>query len=139
MTVTKFNHIGHCVTNVERSRKFYEQALGFKYDRELTVEGEGTSKLLRVKLPLKLHAVYLVREGFTLELLYYSQPGTAPQRERAMNEPGLTHISLNVRDMPATLKKIKDLGGQVLDDTNLVAAVFVKDPDGQLIELIQQR
>ena len=139
MTVTKFNHIGHCVTNVERSRKFYEQALGFKYDRELTVEGEGPSKLLRVKLPLKLHAVYLVREGFTLELLYYPQPGAAPRRERAMNEPGLTHISLNVRDMKATLTKVKELGGQILSDTDVGAAIFVKDPDGQLIELIQER
>ncbi len=139
MPVQKFNHIGHCVRDLAKARRFYEEALGFKYDRELEVEGETTAKLLRVKMPVKLKAVYLVREGFTLELLYYAQPGTEPFRKRVMNEPGLTHISVNVSNMAAVLKKIEQCGGEVLKDTNLGVAVFVRDPDGQLIELIEPR
>lgn len=139
MPVQKFNHVGHCVKDLAKARRFYEEALGFRYDRELDTGGEPTAKLLRIKPPVKLKAVYLVREGFTLELLHYPQPGTVPGRERAMNEPGLTHISLNVSNMAEILKKVQACGGQVLHDTNLGVAVFVKDPDGQLIELIEPR
>ena len=55
------------------------------------------------------------------------------------NEPGLTHVSLRVDDMPATLAQVRALGGQVLEDTDLGGAVFIKDPDGQLIELLTQQ
>ncbi|MEE9285649.1 MAG: VOC family protein [Dehalococcoidia bacterium] len=139
MGVQKFNHIGHCVADLARARRFYEEALGFRYDRELEVEGEPSARLLRLPTPLKLTAAYLVREGFTLELLHYPQPGTAPRRERAMNEPGLTHISLNVDDMPGVLAQVRDLGGEVLEETDLGAAIFIRDPDGQLIELLAAR
>jgi catechol 2,3-dioxygenase-like lactoylglutathione lyase family enzyme len=128
------------VADIERSRRFYEQALGFRYDRELMVEGERLAKLARLTTPCKSRAVYLVREGFTLELIYrYYHPYAGPRHERVMNEPGLTHISLNVRDMKTACAKVKELGGQVLDDTDIGVAIFVRDPDGQLIELIQER
>ena len=140
MGVQRFNHVGHCVADLARARRFYEEALGFQHDRDLEVEGEMPARLLRLPTPLKLQAVYLVREGFTLELLHYPQPGTAVTRDRVMNEPGLTHLSLSVDDMPATLAQVRALGGQVLEDTDLGgAAVFIKDPDGQLIELLTQQ
>ena len=139
MGVQRFNHVGHCVADLVRARRFYEEALGFQHDRDLEVEGEMPARLLRLPTPLKLQAVYLVREGFTLELLHYPQPGTAATRDRVMNEPGLTHISLSVDDMPATLAQVRALGGQVLEDTDLGGAVFIKDPDGQLIELLTQQ
>ncbi len=140
MGVQRFNHVGHCVADLARARRFYEEALGFQHDRDLEVEGEMPARLLRLPTPLKLQAVYLVREGFTLELLHYPQPGTAATRDRVMNEPGLTHISLSVDDMPATLAQVRALGGHVLEDTNLGgAAVFIRDPDGQLIELLTQQ
>ena len=139
MGVQRFNHIGHCVADLARARRFYEEALGFQHDRDLEVDGEMPARLLRLPTPLKLQAVYLVREGFTLELLHYPQPGTAAARDRVMNEPGLTHISLSVDDMPATLAQVRALGGQVLEDTDLGGAVFIKDPDGQLIELLTQQ
>ena len=139
MGVQQFNHVGHCVADLARARRFYEEALGFKHDRDLEVDGEMPARLLRLPTPLKLQAVYLVREGFTLELLHYPQPGTAATRDRVMNEPGLTHISLSVDDMPATLAQVRALGGQVLEDTDLGGAVFIKDPDGQLIELLTQQ
>ena len=45
-------------------------------------------------------ASYLVRDGLVLELLHFGAAGqTQPFRPRAMNEPGLTHISLSVDDI----------------------------------------
>ena len=53
-----------------------------------------------------------------------------------MNEPGLTHISISVDDIPATCARIVEYGGEVLSDTDVGAGIFVRDPDGQLIELL---
>ena len=53
-----------------------------------------------------------------------------------MNEPGLTHISFSVEDLAATLARVEELGGEILKDTNNAGVVvFVRDPDGQLLEL----
>src|ERR1700722_18344115 len=90
---TVFNHVGICVTDLERSRKFYEEVLQFRYWWELEAPDEGTSKLLQLAQPVGLRAVYLVRDGFVLELLHFQEAGAQSFRPRVMNEPGLTHLS----------------------------------------------
>jgi predicted enzyme related to lactoylglutathione lyase len=71
-----------------------------------------------------------------LELLSYADAGTNPYRERVMNDIGLTHISVSVDNIEATAAKVTEYGGTVLHDTNVGAAVMIRDPDGQLIELL---
>jgi predicted enzyme related to lactoylglutathione lyase len=54
-----------------------------------------------------------------------------------MNEPGLTHVSVSVDDIPETRRKVVEYGGEVLEDTSMDGmAIFVRDPDGQLVELL---
>ena len=133
------NHVGHCVTDLERSVRFYVDALGFEVQRRLSPPDDPTSKLLRVQPPVALTAVYLTLGAFVLELLHFDREGNAPARERDFTEPGLTHLSLTVDDIPATCSRVAEMGGEVLDDTNLGLAVIVRDPDGQLIELLAAR
>ena len=134
--MTVFNHVGLCVTDLARSRRFYEEVLGFEFERDLAVPDAPSDRLLRVEAPLGATAVYLRRDAFVLELLHFDRPGNPAAVERVMNEPGLTHLSLSVDDMAATCALVEQHGGQVLSDTNVRAAVFVRDPDGQLIELL---
>lgn len=133
-----FNHVGHCVTDLERSRRFYVEVLGFEVWREITLPDDGTAQLLRLTPPVELTACYLRRDGFVLELLSYGGSGAKPlpARERVMNEPGLTHISVSVDDIEATCRQVVERGCEVLEDTNIGMAVNVRDPDGQLIELL---
>ena len=132
---TVFNHVGICVTDLERSRRFYEEVLRFRYWWELEAPDEGTSQLLQIPAPVGLRAVYLVRDGLVLELLHYSEAEAQPFRQRVMNEPGLTHLSFSVGDIPIALEKVPQHGGQVMVDTDMTAAIMIRDPDGQLIEL----
>ena len=132
-----FNHVGHCVTDLDRSRRFYEEVLGFTHQRDLTVPDEPASKLLRVPAPVGMTAVYLRRDSLVLELLHFDREGNAPRRERAFTEPGLTHLSFSVDDIGATCGLVEEHGGEVLHDTDMGGrAVMVRDPDGQLIELL---
>jgi catechol 2,3-dioxygenase-like lactoylglutathione lyase family enzyme len=93
--------------------------------------------LLSLRPPLGMTACYLARDGLVLELLHFAAEGqTQAPRNRAMNEPGLTHLSLSVADLEGVLERAPDYGGQVITSSHIGAGVFIRDPDGQLIELL---
>jgi lactoylglutathione lyase len=72
-----------------------------------------------------------------LELILYSAPGaTKPFSPRTMADPGLTHLSIAVDDVPAAAAKVVDHGGEIIEESDVGLAVFVRDPDGQLLELL---
>jgi lactoylglutathione lyase len=138
----RFSHIGVCVSDLERSIRFYRDGLGFQLEHELTVAGEPSDTLLRLR-GVKLHAVYLTRDGTRIELLHYASPPAPPRPQRAMNEHGLTHLSLRVGDLDGALAGLRAVNATVLEDTLIrmpeyhSACCFITDPDGQLIELVQ--
>ena len=135
---TVVNHVGLCVGDVERSRRFYVELLGFEPDGELEPPDDPSAQLLGLDPPVGVRAVYLRRGPFRLELLAYgSRAVRRPAQERTMDEVGLTHLSFGVDDIPATCALVIEHGGEVLADTELAGmAIMVKDPDGQLLELL---
>jgi len=135
--MSAFNHVGQCVIDLERSKRFYCELFGFTLEREINPSDESSAELLSLEPPLGMTAVYLVRDGLVLELLHFAVDGrTLPFRERTMNEPGLTHISLSVDDIDAVCTRVPDFGGEVIESSNIGNAVFIRDPDGQLVELL---
>jgi len=141
----RVSHLGICVSDLERSRAFYRDALGFAVESELEVEGEPSETLLRLA-PVRLRAVYLVRDGLRIELLHYAAPGAVGDgAPRAMNALGLTHLSLRVEEIDASVARLAAHGASVLRDTRIdnaklrAKAVFVTDPDGTLIELVETK
>jgi catechol 2,3-dioxygenase-like lactoylglutathione lyase family enzyme len=138
----RLTHVGICVSDLERSLRFYRDLLGFRFEHELAVEGEPSDTLLRLR-DVKLHATYLVRDGVRIELLRFASPAAPPPRTRTMHEHGLTHLSFRVADLDATVAALRAAGERVLEETVIrfpefqSAACLVIDPDGQLIELVQ--
>jgi lactoylglutathione lyase len=133
---TVFNHVGLCVADRERSRRFYEDLLGFEFWWELEPPDDGTDRLLQLAKPLGVHATYLVRDGFVLELLDYSKREVHAGPVRVMDQLGLTHLSLSVSDLGAMLGKVEGFGGSVVKQTVSEQSAMIRDPDGQLIELV---
>ena len=129
------NHVGLCVNDLDRARDFYVELFGFTVDRELTVPDQGSSYLLSVEPPVGLTAVYLERGPFTLELLHFDRPGNPVAGDRPFNQPGLTHLSFAVDDLEASVALVPDLGGEVVTLMPGAAAI-IRDPDGQLRELL---
>lgn len=132
-----FNHTGLVVTDLERSKRFYQEVLGFTFWYEIEPPDDLTAKLNCLAPPLGLTASYLVLDGLVLELLHYGAPGrTAEPRVRTMDEPGLTHLSVSVDDIHATAAKAVDYGGLIVEQSDIDVALFIRDPDGQLLELL---
>ncbi len=141
MSILRLTHIGICVSDMERSLRFYRDLLGFNYLSRLDVEGEPSNTLL--ELPnVKLRAEYLERDGTRIELLHYASPGAQGDGSTPpMNRLGLTHLSLRVENLERLLQELGGAGGRVLESTNVynpdfrAGAVFITDPDGTRIEL----
>ena len=134
------NHVGLCVTDLARSRRFYEDVFGFTRRDDLSVPDAAASRLLRVAAPVGLTALYLERGGFVLELLRFAREGNDARRDRSFTEPGLTHLSFSVADVATTCATVAQRGGEVLADTDVGGrAIMVRDPDGQLLELLPGR
>ncbi|KZS83127.1 glyoxalase/bleomycin resistance/dioxygenase family protein [Mycobacterium persicum] len=134
-----FNHVGLCVSDRRRSRRFYEGVLGFEFWWELDAPDQGTDRLLQLPKPIGLHATYLVRDGLVLELLDYSGRSVQPGAQRVMDQVGLTHISFSVPDLAHVLASAESFGGSVVDGTVSEQSAMIRDPDGQLLELLSDQ
>lgn len=139
MTGPAVTHVGLCVADLERAERFYVDGLGFTRLRELSPPDGVTGKLLRIARPVGLTAIYLGLGDFVVELLHFDRPADPSRGERAMTEPGLTHLSIAVEDVAAMAQRLAEHGGEVLADTDVQVAVLVRDPDGQIVELVAAR
>jgi catechol 2,3-dioxygenase-like lactoylglutathione lyase family enzyme len=143
MPVQRLSHIGICVTDLERSSAFYRDAFAFREVGAIETSGAETDQLLDLE-GVKLRAVYLERDGTRIELLHFDAPAAAGQPgPHPVNRPGLTHLSFRVDDLNAVVSSVERLGGRVLAGSEIdnprfqTKAVFVVDPDGLRIELLQ--
>ena len=129
------SHIGLGVTDIALSKRFYIEVLGFEYDRELFMPAAEASPFLKISPPGDMEAVYLYLGDFQIELLRFTPARGDNARTRHLNETGLTHISICVTDVPGTLAKVVDCGGEIVSTMGDIAAIL-RDPDGQQIEIV---
>ena len=79
-------------------------------------------------------------EGVTIELLAYRSPAVSGKPSASRGLLGLTHLSFWVDDLEASVARLLEHGGTLLGDTRHdlgVDLVFVCDPDGTRVELMQ--
>lgn len=127
-------HVGLTTRDIGRSTRFYVEALGFELDRELRLTADQVDGLMRLEPKSDLHAVYLRLGSFTLELMAFSPAAEGQADARRFNQTGLAHLSIAVPDLSAAIERVRAAGGLVFDSVG--RACIVRDPDGQLIELL---
>lgn len=143
MPVQCFSHFGITVTDPERSMRFYCDMLGFKRVSKLMVSDENSIKLTGLE-HLDLHSYFVEREGVRIELMHYISPGYEKGSvARPMNRLGLAHIALRVEGLAQMLKDLEAAGYDIMQDSLVedaqlgVGVVYVLDPDGVRVELIE--
>ncbi len=143
MTIKYMMHVGLCVSDLNRSIRFYRDGLGFEEAGGLEISGEPTASLVEIS-DLELRAVYLDRDGLRIELLHYPSPGSVGVAEaRPMNQLGLTHMAVRVENLDDAIAKLTALGGTALEHTRIrdpeynSEIIYLTDPDGTRLELVQ--
>ncbi len=136
-----FSHLGICVSDIERSVRFYCEGLGFE---QVAAHHVGPEFAALMELEgVELESRMLARDGVTIELLGYVSPShTGEAKRRPMNQLGLTHLSLRVDDVDQVASAIASLGGAVVRDTrtkmgDILDFLYCTDPDGVRIELMR--
>lgn len=143
-TVAAFSHIGVCVSDIEHSKRFYVEALGFTVG--LVYEMEDTiNDLLGIADKVLMTSLMLHKGSQVVELIHFREPKPfAAGSLRPMNQLGLTHLSFTAQDVDALAARLEQLGGKFLRETRTVIEMpnatpaillFCTDPDGTRIEL----
>ncbi len=140
--IQRVTHLGICVSDLERSLRFYGEVFHCVEVGRFEGKGDPSATILGLPASLELTAVYLERDGWRIELLHYPTPGhRGPAAPRPMNQLGYTHLSFRVSDLEAVLARIEACGGRVLRETYQGTlgskVVFAVDPDGVRFELIE--
>jgi catechol 2,3-dioxygenase-like lactoylglutathione lyase family enzyme len=138
------HHIGICVTDLERSLRFWCDGLGFETTMVSPV-GSEWADALEVGGDVKLTAHFIKKDGFEFELLSYASPDVHGKPSASRNQVGFTHLAFYVDDLEGTLGRLVDCGGTALQSTRTrvgagqesMEIVFVSDPDGVRIELMK--
>ena len=131
--VTKVLHVGISVSDMERSLKWYKEVLGF-------------NELLKDDYVPPLGArICFIRGcgGFEIELFQYDQPKAIPSDRLTPNSDlqtiGTKHAAFETDDMPALKAHFVACGVDIAHEVTMdsEAVMFVRDPDGVLLEFIQ--
>jgi glyoxylase I family protein len=132
------SHIGLCVSDLERSLRFYCDGLGFEMGGRFRL----TRQIAEVDPPVEVISQFIHLGGQRIELLDYASPGPFGQPHVRRNHLGLTHLSFIVDDVEAGARHLEMVGGTILQDTRNPAEdeslriLFVADPDGNRVELM---
>src|SRR6185437_14321300 len=136
-----FSHFGICVSDLDRSVRFYCDALGFEKAESHEI---GTEFARLMDFPdVAVTSQFVRRDATAIELLAFDEPAPfGPRERRAVNQLGLTHLSFRVRDVAATVQRIVELGGAVVESSRTeidlggagLEFVYCTDPDGVRVE-----
>ncbi len=141
---TTFSHLGICVSDLERSLRFYCEGLGFVAAESHAV-GDEFGRLMELD-GVVLRSQFVRRDAVAIELLHFTTPDQIGEPvRRPMNQLGLTHLSIRVDDVDAVAATVERLGGTVVAETRTtfdmagttLDFVYCTDPDGVRIELMK--
>ncbi|MGV0645541.1 VOC family protein [Mycolicibacterium sp. XJ879] len=126
------HHVSFTVTDLRRSIGFYG-SLGFTSERIIVVDDA-------VGIGGRLRCAFMTATGVRLELREYGVSGGRPAPEE--HDVGSAHIALQVDDIWSWHRRLSAEGVRFLSaprhsDTAAATWVFLLDPDGLPVELVQ--
>ncbi|HCI04371.1 TPA: hypothetical protein DEW47_00085 [Patescibacteria group bacterium] len=135
-------HIGIVTNNLENSLKFYKDILGFKIKMEGFEDRNFIDHILNLKKSSLMTVKLVDEKGGIIELLKYDNPRGKPIK-REINDLGLSHFALTVDDLNETYDRLKNnniefVSAPILSPDNKAKVCFCYDPNGIVIELVEQ-
>lgn len=132
--VSKVDHIGIAVSNLEESVKFYEEILGLKFQGIETVEEQ------------KVKVAFLPVGDTEVELLEATTLDSPIAKFIEKKGQGVQHIAFRVENIEKALEEMKAKGIRLIDEKPRygaggarIAFLHPKSTNGVLIELCERK
>ena len=110
-----FSHIGVCVTDLDRSTRFYTQVFGFALLYQLDFDNNEVAATMEQEG--RFRSAMLIRDDIRIELLQWVDVEVTGSGERKpMTELGFTHLSFRVEDIDGLTEAVLAAGGEVAGD-----------------------
>ena len=131
------------VTDLEKTRDFWINLLGFNLHIESKEESPYIDELLAIKDPSLTTVKLIDSKGFIIELLKFENYQVGNSWSGDLKTTGLTHIALTVDNLDELVEILRKLDYQTLSEIKTspnkkVQVVFVKGPEGIMLELVQE-
>ena len=135
--------MGIVVNDLDKTRDFWINALGFKLHIEAKEASPYVDELLAINDPSLTTVKLIDSNGFIIELLKFENYQVDKYWSGDLKTAGLTHIALTVDNLDELVNKLKIQNYQPLSDVkrspnNKVKVVFVKGPEALMLELVEE-
>lgn len=132
--VTRVDHIGIAVKDLEAAKKFYEEVLGLKSAGDEVVEEQ------------KVKVCFFPCGDSELELLESTSPDGPIAKYIEKNGEGIQHVALRVDNIENALATLKEQGVRLIDEkprygagAASIAFIHPKATGGILMELSERK
>jgi catechol 2,3-dioxygenase-like lactoylglutathione lyase family enzyme len=135
-------HVGIVVKDLAKTIDFWINLIGFKLHIDAKEISPYIDELLGIANP-ELRTVKLIDEnGFIIELLEFANYPAKDNWEGSLATTGLTHIALTVSDLKSLSVKLNENDYKFISEIKKspngdVKVVFVKGPEGLMLELVE--
>lgn len=142
MTV-KFRHVGITVSDLEKSINFYTNILGLSIIVEADESGQHIDNFSGLD-GVNVRSVKMTdNDGGLVELLYYKSHKGVSIPDKDITHIGCSHFAVTVQNLTELYNKLVANGVTVMCQPQKspdfpVVLTFCKDPDGTLIELVEE-
>jgi len=139
----RLSHFGLCVSDLDAALRFYGDGLGFSVDETYELDSDvmvGLDRALEVGERVVVTSQFISLGAVRIELLHYHSPAATGSPSATRGQLGLSHLAFHVDDLAASVARLVECGGTVIESTRAelgVPLVFLHDPDGVRIELMQ--
>jgi catechol 2,3-dioxygenase-like lactoylglutathione lyase family enzyme len=135
--------VGIVVNNLDKTRDFWINTLGFKLHIEAKEESPYIDELLAIKDPMLTTVKLIDSKGFIIELLKFENYQVEDSWSGDLKTTGLTHIALTVDNLDELVDNLKMQNYQPLSEIKIspnkkVKVAFVKGPEAIMLELVQE-
>lgn len=141
MMIRGIHHTSISTCDLERLLHFYRDLLGLQQvlDTEIA-DNSSFDKVVGLK-GARARGVFLQAGNAFIEFWQYSAPqGKPPIDNRPACDAGLTHMCFDIADVQAAYERLAPAGVPFLSPPQNLGSVitcYIRDPDGNLIELRQ--
>ena len=135
--------MGIVVSDLGKNKDFWMNSLGFQLHVEALEQSPYIDELLAIKEPNLTTVKLIDSKGFIIELLKFDNHQVEKSWSGDLKTTGLTHIALTVDNVEELVDNIKKLNYQLLSEIKVspngkVKVVFVKGPEGLMLELVEE-